>query len=70
MSKNLAKEIEPEGIKTGQNDSSISFCNGSKIFTTVYSENSRSYRATILIVDEFAQLKTNKLQIRWFETKG
>ena len=66
VSKNLLKEIADDGIKTGQNDSSILFCNGSKIWTATFSENSRSARATILIVDEFAQLKDNKLLVSTF----
>lgn len=66
ISKNLEKEIEPDGIKTGQNDTSISFCNGSKILTKTFSEGSRGQRGTILIVDEFALIKDNKILINTF----
>lgn len=54
-SPNLAAEIEPNGVKTGQNESSITFKNGSKIFTVPYSENALGVRCNILIVDEFVR---------------
>jgi hypothetical protein len=42
-SPNLLKEIEGgfEGIKTGKNDCSVTFANGSKIITKTFSEGSR-----------------------------
>ena len=55
VSPNLASEIEISEIKTGINESSIPFKNGSTIFSTVYSENSLGIRAHILIVDEFVR---------------
>nr|DAQ04962.1 MAG TPA: large terminase [Caudoviricetes sp.] len=54
-SPNLAREIDVANIKTGLNESEIPFFNGSKIFTTVYSENSLGLRCHILIVDEFVR---------------
>lgn len=36
---NLEREIKRDGIKTGVNESSIEFVNGSKIITVPYSEN-------------------------------
>lgn len=51
-SQNLCNEIED--IKTSENDSRITFFNGSEIQAAVCSENSRGIRAHILIVDEFA----------------
>lgn len=36
---NLECEIKKDGIKTGVNESSIEFVNGSKIVTVPYSEN-------------------------------
>lgn len=66
VSKNLEKEIEPDGIRTGQNDTSITFCNGSKIFTKTFTEGSRGVRGNILIVDEFALIKDNTILINTF----
>ena len=66
VSKNLEKEIEPDGIRTGQNDTSITFCNGSKIFTKTFTEGSRGTRGNILIVDEFAMIKDNTILINTF----
>lgn len=50
VSKNLEKEIEPDGIRTGQNDTSITFCNGSKIFTKTFTEGSRGWIIIIFIL--------------------
>lgn len=50
---NLRQEIED--VKTGMNESSINFKNGSVIFTAPYSENALGLRINILIVDEFVR---------------
>lgn len=50
---NLAQEIS--NIKTGLNESTINFNNGSVIVTAPYSENALGIRAQILIVDEFVR---------------
>lgn len=42
-----------KNIKTGANDSSVAFRNGSKIVAVTSSDNARGYRGNILIVDEF-----------------
>lgn len=52
---NLNREIKKDGIKTGINESSIEFVNGSKIITVPYSENALGQRANVLIVDEFVR---------------
>lgn len=52
---NLAREIKKDGIKTGANESSIEFNNGSKIITVPYNENALGQRCTVLIVDEFVR---------------
>ena len=51
--KNLEDEIID--IKTGVNESSIEFKNGSRIVTVPYSENALGQRCNILIVDEFVR---------------
>lgn len=51
---NLAREILD--VKSGQNETSIIFHNGSEIFTVVCSENARGIRSNILVVDEFAMV--------------
>jgi len=60
-SKNLSNEIEKDGVKTGQNESSITFKNGSVIATAPYSENSLGIRCHILIVDEFVRTEKEVL---------
>lgn len=52
-SANLRSEIDE--VKTGVNESSITFKNGSVIFTAPYSENALGIRCNILIVDEFVR---------------
>jgi len=68
-SPNLLKEIEGgfEGIKTGKNDCSVQFSNGSRIITKTFSEGSRGSRGQVLIVDEFAQLKDKKILVNTFQ---
>lgn len=55
VSPNLEAEIEVKDIKTGVNESSIPFKNGSTIFSAPYSENSLGIRTHILIIDEFVR---------------
>lgn len=55
----LRSEIEKCNI--GQNDATISFCNTSWIKTRTSSENSRSARANIIVVDEFRMVDENVL---------
>ncbi len=50
-SPNLRREIKD--VKTGANETFVLFKNGSKIEAVVSNDNSRGYRANILIVDEF-----------------
>jgi hypothetical protein len=58
-SKNLLKEIEGgmDGIKTSVNECGVVFENGSRIITKTMSDSARGERGTILLVDEFAQVK-------------
>lgn len=51
----MEREIDVSNIKTGLNESSIPFNNGSTIFTTVYGEGALGIRTHILIVDEFVR---------------
>lgn len=50
-SPNLAREIDE--IKTGANDARVTFKNGSWIRAVASSQNSRSKRANVIVVDEF-----------------
>lgn len=52
---NLQDEIIVDKIKSGIEEPSIPFKNGSKIFAAVYGENSLGIRADILIIDEFVR---------------
>lgn len=52
---NIAREIKE--IKTGNNDVRVVFQNGSTIEAVTSSDNSRGYRAHILILDEFRLIK-------------
>lgn len=55
-SSNLQNELSDRySIKIGQNETSVTFSNGSVIFTVPYSENALGIRASILIVDEFVR---------------
>ena len=54
MSPNLKREIKD--IKTGQNEGSIYFHNGSRILTVTASENSRGYRSNCNIYEEKAKM--------------
>lgn len=54
-SPNLQDEIVVDKIKSGIEEPSIPFKNGSKIFAAVYGENSLGIRADILIIDEFVR---------------
>ncbi len=53
MKKSAILRSEIEKCNIGQNDATISFKNGSWIKTRTSSENSRSARANIIVVDEF-----------------
>ena len=44
---------EVEDIRMNQYDSEIIFKNGSKIFVASFNENSRGYRAQVIVIDEF-----------------
>ena len=57
MSKTLKRELNPRNIKAGTNESSAVFNNGSKIITINASESVRGYRANVLVVDEYVQLR-------------
>lgn len=54
-SSNLAREISE--IKTNSNDARVVFRNGSWIRTVAATQNSRSKRANIIVVDEFRMVK-------------
>lgn len=54
MSPNLKREIKE--IKTGQNDGTVLFHNGSKIITVTSSQNSRGYRSNCNIYEEKAKM--------------
>ena len=54
MSPNLKREIKD--IKTGQNEGSIYFHNGSRILTVTASENSRGYRSNCNLYEEKAKM--------------
>lgn len=56
-SPNLAKEIS--SVKTGQNESSIKFNNGSELLAFPHSENALGARLNILIVDEYVRTDKN-----------
>lgn len=51
MSPNLRREIKE--VKCGANEAKVTFHNGSTIEAVVSGEQSRGYRANILIIDEF-----------------
>lgn len=55
MRKSANLKAEVELIKTGLNEASIRFKNGSIIFTAAYSENALGERINVLIVDEFVR---------------
>lgn len=57
MSPNLKREIKD--IKTGQNEGSIYFHNGSRILTVTASENSRGYRSNCNLYEEKAKMNKN-----------
>lgn len=52
---NIAREIKD--IRTSNNDVRVIFQNGSTIEAVTSSDNSRGYRATVLILDEFRLIK-------------
>ncbi|EPB8173047.1 terminase large subunit [Clostridium perfringens] len=54
-SPNLAREIDE--LKTGANDARVTFKNGSWIRAVASSQNSRSKRANVIVVDEFRMVK-------------
>jgi len=54
MSPNLKREIKD--IRTGQNDGTVLFHNGSKIITVTSSQNSRGYRSNCNIYEEKAKM--------------
>lgn len=54
MSPNLRREIKD--IKTGQNEGSVYFHNGSRILTVTASENSRGYRSNCNLYEEKAKM--------------
>lgn len=54
MSPNLKREIKD--IKTGQNEGSVYFHNGSRILTVTASENSRGYRSNCNLYEEKAKM--------------
>lgn len=49
-------------IKTGVNNTSVSFLNGSKIEAVTSSDNARGYRGNILILDEFRLIDKKTIQ--------
>lgn len=51
-----------KNIKTGVNNTSISFLNGSKIEAVTSSDNSRGYRGNILILEEFRLIDRKTIQ--------
>lgn len=56
-SPNLAREIDE--LKTGANDARVTFKNGSWIRCVTASNNSRSKRANLIVVDEFRMVDKN-----------
>ena len=46
---------EVEDIRMNQYDSEIIFKNGSKIFVASFNENSRGYRAQVIVIDEIGR---------------
>ena len=54
-SPNLAREILE--IKTGMNETSVKFKNGSTIEAINASENTRGFRCQVLVVDEYRMIK-------------
>ena len=56
---NLAREIKT--IRTGINDSTVIFHNGSTITAVVANDNARGHRCNILVIDESRMVKTNIL---------
>ena len=59
LSENLRSEIKE--IKTAQNESFVSFWNGSIVVVVTATESSRHNRATVLIVDEFRLVDKNTI---------
>lgn len=56
-SPNLAREIKD--IRTGQNETEVTFWNGSSIIVVPASDNARGIRATMLIYEEFRMIEKN-----------
>ena len=61
ISKNLRNEIDTEKSRFSGQDAKVSFKNGSYIKVVTASDNARSNRANILIVDEFRLVKKDTI---------
>ncbi|HFI0463179.1 TPA: terminase family protein [Streptococcus suis] len=53
MNRSYPLRLEIEDIKTGVNNAEVKFKNGSKIVPITSSDNSRGYRANVVVLDEF-----------------
>ena len=59
--KSEAIRREIKDFKTGANDASVTFWNGSTIECVTSSDNSRGYRSHVLVLDEYRMIKKDVL---------